>query len=194
MITKLDRPRLPLPEPLRGLETGSFAHTTIVDRLPSIGRAVLEENVFPAEATARLEFLVAELPSAGIRLLDDPGAPDEEAWNGYITPYLGMNWLEVPWFFAETYFYRRILEATGYFQPGGTFNVDPFNVQKRLVLEMAEPVLQSLADQLPGFLEMSAEEGQARQEALHRLILLNLWGNQADLSIWPVGDEGRPNH
>ena len=44
------------------------------------------------------------------------GAPDLDAWKNYVNPYLGQNWYQPPWFFTEHYFYRRILEATGYFQ------------------------------------------------------------------------------
>ena len=56
------RPRLPIPEPLRGSDPHSFARDTITERLPRIGRRVIEENAFAPEVVAQLEALIAELP------------------------------------------------------------------------------------------------------------------------------------
>jgi hypothetical protein len=42
-------------------------------------------------------------------------APDVAFWNRELAAYQGRTWLEVPWYFAEAYFYRRLLEAVRYF-------------------------------------------------------------------------------
>lgn len=168
-------PSLPPPPPLRGAERGSFAHDTVARRLPAIARRVPAENdLAPAAATAVAE-LVAELPDGPVRPLRDPGAPDLALWEAYVAPYAGQSWLAVPWFFAETYFYRRVLEATGYFQPGPGQGRDPYALQKGLGLAHAEPGA-GLAAPLP----------------LDAAIRGALWGNQADLSLWPAGEGGGP--
>lgn len=167
-------PSLPPPPPLRGAELGTFAHDTVVRRLPAIGRRVLEENDLTPKAARAVTALVDELPHGQVRPLQDNGAPDLAMWEGYLAPYLGQNWLEVPWFFAETYFYRRVLEATGYFQPGPGHLADPFALQKRLGLEQT-----GLGDEV-----------QRAALPLEEALLAALWGNQADMSVWPVGEGG----
>jgi hypothetical protein len=168
-------PSLPLPPPLRGADIGTFAHDTVVRRLPAIGRRVLDENDLRADAARAVAALVAELPEGPVRPLRDPGAPDLGLWDGYVAPHAAQSWLEVPWFFAETYFYRRVLEATGYFQPGPGQRADPFARQKGLGLEQTH-----LGD--GGAAPLPAEEA----------ILGALWGNQADLSLWPAGEGDSP--
>lgn len=162
------------PPPLRGSDPDSFARDTVVRRVPAIGRRVLAENDLAPAAARAVAALVAELPDAPIRPLEDDGAPDLALWDSYVAPLAGQTWLEVPWFFAETYFYRRLLEASGYFRPGSGHLADPFALQKRLGLEelARDPAL-------PG-----PTLGLA--EAIHGA----LWGNQVDLSLWPAG-EGR---
>jgi hypothetical protein len=161
----------PLPPPLRGSDPGSFARDTVVRRLPAIGRRVLLENALASMAARAVATLVDELPDTPVRPLRDRGAPDLALWDAYVAPVAGQSWLDVPWFFAETYFYRRLLEATGYFQPGPGHMAHPFALQKRLGLEEL-----GRAPTLPG-----PDLGLA--DALRGA----LWGNQADLSLWPAG-------
>jgi hypothetical protein len=181
-------PPLPLPEPLRGEEPGTFAENTVAVRLPEIGRRTLAENDFPPETAARVQALVDELPHGQVRLLRDEAAPDREAWAAYCAPYLGLSWLQAPWFFAETYFYRRLLEATGYFLPGTGQGADPFALQKQLGLETSAAVIDRLSADLEDRAAVlkSLPAGE-RAALLQDLFTTNLWGNQADLSLWPVG-------
>ncbi len=168
--------QLPIPPFLRGREVGSFAEDTVVRRLPEIILRVISENNFADPTNDRLRSLAADLPHGLIRLLEDEQAPDSADWQNALHPFLGQTWLELPLFAAEMYFYRRILEATGYFQPGPGFGMDPYQLQKGLGLAQAGPALaQALPQGLP------AQDGGLRQ-----LVLCSLWGNQADLSLWPV--------
>jgi uncharacterized protein with ATP-grasp and redox domains len=182
-------PRLPLPAPLKGTDYGSFAHHTVIKRMPDIARRVLVENDLPPDIAANVEALIADIPDALIRPLKDQDAPDRDGWQRAINPYLDHNWLEVPWFFAETYFYRRIVEATGYFQNGLGQARDPYIYQKRLGLESNIESISTLCKQLQERLQPGWHS-----EHFKRLLAIDLWGNQVDLSIWPAGEEGQPNH
>lgn len=186
-MTHSRRPSLPLPPPLRGAEVGSFAHQTVVRRLPRIVRRVLEENDYSPAVTARLQTLIDEIPEANIRLLRDTTAPDTAEWGNYVAPHLEHNWLQVPWFFAETYFYRRILEATGYFYVGPDERVDPFAPHKRQSMKASREAVGRLYHRLAA----RRKDGWG-QGALERLLEVALWGNQGDLSMWPDGAGEQP--
>jgi uncharacterized protein with ATP-grasp and redox domains len=99
----------------------------------------------------------------------------------------------VPWFFAEEYFYRRILEASGYFQPGLSWQIDPFASQKRKILQYSQEAILALGGTLDRALAADRQDRKAQRDSLYRLLLRSAWGNQGDLSIWSV-DEERPDH
>lgn len=186
-MTVSSRPALPLPPPLRGLERHTFTYTSIVERLPRIVRRVLEANDYSPAVSARLEALIAAIPDEPIRLLRDAAAPDTEEWVLYVSPYLDQNWLEAPWFFAETYFYRRVLEATGYFGRHEGDDHDPFAAQKVESLAAHRGEVQRQAARL------AQGHEDSRKEALRHWLMLSLCGNQGDLSMWPGGVEEQPD-
>lgn len=165
------------PPPLRGAEQGSWAHTSIVKRLPEIAERTLAQNSFSLAVRSRLETLIDEIPLGPVRPIQDPGAPDEEAWQRYVEPYEGSDWLQPPWFFVETYFYRRIVAACGYFQADSLSPPDPFRIEKSRGLEGTSEVAQSALQHVD----------------LSDLLLAALWGNQADLSLWPEGHSDWPD-
>jgi len=173
-----------LPAPICGNEPDTWAHDTIVRRLPEIARRVLVENSVSPRAETAIYTLIADIPDSRIRPLADGDAPDAADWTRYITPHRKHNWLDVPWYFAEAYFYRRILEATGYFGPGNGQQVDPFALQKRRGLETTRSAIHALSAALARWLKPDFPA----QEALVRLLTIALWGNRADLSLWPAGE------
>jgi uncharacterized protein with ATP-grasp and redox domains len=185
---------LPIPAPLRGAEIGSFAHHTIVVRLPAIARRVLAENDFPPAVVDRLETLIQEIPGGLIRSLRDSSAPDAADWRRYVAPYQAQNWLQVPWFLAEVYFYRRILEATGYFQPGHSRGIDPFLYQKQQGLDTSLARIRALASEVNEWFAQGERQGGRNSQMLARLLSVALWGNQADLSLWPADKGDQPDH
>ncbi len=202
-------PKTPIPESLRGTETGTFTHRSIAERLPETGRRILSENNFsltensfsPAEnnfppvVATQLEALIAGIPGDKIQPLAGAGAPDAGDWTGYIAPYLDQNWLEVPWFFAETYFYRRVLDITGYFELETLgSSQDPFLYQKRQGLETSREAIRGLCRQLNSFLKPNPQLSGDWSVALTALLAIDLWGNQADLSLWPAGNGDKPDH
>jgi uncharacterized protein with ATP-grasp and redox domains len=188
-MTNPFRPNLPVPPPLRGAQYGSFAYQTIVERVPRIGRRVLEENEFAPAVRQRLEQLLDEIPYARIRILRDTIAPDTPQWIEYVSPYLNQNWLQVPWFFAENYFYRRILEATEYFSNGAGAGDDPFGPHKEQSLQASWPRIVELAQRLQGWQANGWQDVTAAE-----IFSLALWGNQGDLSMWPEGADEIPDH
>jgi hypothetical protein len=189
MQRSTDGPRAPLPAPLRGIEENTWTHTSVARRLPNTARRVIQENDYPPSINHQLETLAEEIPNSPIRLLTDANAPDTADWAGYVAPHQGQNWLEVPWFFAEYYFYRRILEATQYFQTGEEPPLDPFAYQKEQGLITVRETIQALGARQDELLR----ENSWSREALSELLAAALWGNQADLSLWPA-DEGENPH
>lgn len=167
-----------LPEPLRGSDMGTFTERTLWERIPAIARRVVAENEFAPEIQARLLALADEIPLGKIRPFSpsDPAVapPDFADWQAYTVPYLGETWLTVPWFFAETYFFRRVLEATDYFANG----IDPYAYQKRRGLEAA----------------LASWHKRPFPTTLPDLLLFDLWGNQMDMGLWSVDDAARPEH
>lgn len=178
-----DLPEHPIPEPLRGNERGTWANSTILKRLPDIARGVLRDNELDPTSVTRIESLIEEIPYGLIRALNDPGAPDVLEWNRSLQPYIGQNWLDAPWFVVETYFYRRIIESIDYFNSeGDASSIDPFKKQKQKGLTVAQESMQSHCP-----LDMYAGSKIEWSEAsFNELLLLDLWGNRADLSLWPV--------
>jgi hypothetical protein len=172
-----------LPPAIRTSDPGSFARYTLTERLPGILRETAALNDFPDEIQRALEDLHAELIGGVVREVREE-APDRGFWNAVSAPHLGRSWLDVPWYWGEAYFYRRLLEATGYFQPGPWRSVDPFGPKKatELTPEAAPDAARALLDLLP-------EEPKARFEML---VHASLWGNRSDLSYEVAARLGRP--
>jgi uncharacterized protein with ATP-grasp and redox domains len=162
-----------LPPLILTSEAGSFAHNTLKMRVPAILRETLEQTSFPSDVRAALQELHAELVGGTIRGLHED-APDVAFWNEVSAPHLGRSWLDVPWYWAEAYFYRRVLEATGYFRPGIEQGRDPYLPKKRSewMPEAAPRRVDALLAGLPD------DETNCFEQLLHA----SLWGNRTDLS------------
>ncbi len=162
-----------LPALLLTSETGSFAHNTLKVRVPAILRDMIAANDFPTDVLENLEALYAELTGGVIRPLEEAAA-DVTEWNRLSGEQLGHSWLDAPWYWAEAYFYRRVLEATGYFQPGPMQGFDPFGSTKRRewAPDAAPAAVESVLANL-------TEDSRAQFE---QLLHASLWGNRTDLS------------
>lgn len=174
-----------LPAPLRGNEPGTFTQHSVAIRLPEIANRVLEENELDAAARSALTELIREIDSGVITPLGGHG-PAPSDWASYVEPNLGESWLDVPWFFAEYYFYRRILNDVGYWDTG----IDPYRTQKRLGLDQAiEPARVTIAA-----VDAAYAQWVSTDVLLIQLTDAALWGNQVDLSLWPAthGERAAP--
>ena len=162
-----------LPPPITTSEPGSFAQRTFQVRIPHIVEETIALNPFPDSVRSALEALRAEILGGHIRALHE-AAPDKAFWDQVSRPYLGHTWLDVPWYWAETFFYRRLLEATHYFQPGDWHHFDPFAAKKQTewAPEAAPRSLNTVLEELP------SEPG----ERFEKLFYTSLWGNRTDLS------------
>jgi len=169
-----------LPTPLMTSEPGSFAQQTITTGKPRNIEAALQDNAYPPEIVAALQALHHELATEPIHP-PDPTAPDADFWQAQWACYQGRTWLEVPWYFAEAYFYRRLLETVDYFRPGPWQGRDPFAAQKEQMLE------ESIG---PFAAALAALHGRDDEETAAALIYGSLWGNRADLSNWGMGLSG----
>jgi uncharacterized protein with ATP-grasp and redox domains len=102
-------------------------------------------------------------------------AHDRAAWQEWAAPYLGRAWLDVPFLWSESYFYRLLLEATGYFGSGPWARIDPFAPQKTAELDTPD-----LARDLGDLGRLVTAPDQA---GLSAALTASLWGNRADLGF-----------
>lgn len=162
-----------LPPPLLTSESGSFAYNTLEVRIPRIVADTIESNSFPADIRAALEDLRAEIVRGCIQPLREE-TPDRAFWNTVSREWLGRAWREVPWYWAEAFFYRRALEATRYFQPGAWHEFDPYAVKKASELQphVAPQLVNATLRDLP----------EEAEECFEVLLYSSLWGNRTDLS------------
>ncbi|MEB3341504.1 damage-control phosphatase ARMT1 family protein [Okeania sp.] len=202
-MNKFETSDLLLPLPVMPSVENTFAHYTITSRLPGVIEQIFQDNDFPPVIVQELESLAEEIFAGWVRPLIDDQAPDLVAWNSsYIKPFEGKSWFDVPFYFAETYFFRRLLEATNYFVPGIWQGVDPFGYQKRSSLEKSMNAIRGISvrasireqdsltvTQQYYFHALSKPENY--QTCITTLLQTALWGNQVDLSLWSArgGDD-----
>ncbi|GAA0916141.1 damage-control phosphatase ARMT1 family protein [Virgisporangium aurantiacum] len=125
-------------EPILSNVPGSLAWHVWHERHPVLFARIKEAHPFPPEIHTALDGLLAET----------------------LTP----PWLDAPFLSAESTFYRRLLDAIGYFSPGPWAGFDLFAFLKDA--DLASAPLHDLPELTP---------------AEH--LIASLWGNQADLGF-----------
>lgn len=153
---------------------GSFPWSVFHERHPKLVRQVLDALPYEPAQRVALERLLAE-STAGVLEPLAQGTHDAARWREWGRGLWGRPWGEVPFLWAESYFYRRLLDATGYFAPGAWQGVDPFGPFKS-----AELAGSAVDDELAALGRLRALPQAARAQAL---LLSALWGNRADLSF-----------
>lgn len=177
----MTRPHIPpsrvdaatLPPLLSTRESNSFARFTFEVRDPRILQDLETAPYLSPDLKNAFKKFRAEVLQGVIQPLRED-APDIEFWQEISRAYIGHSWFDVPWYWAESYFYRRILEIVGYFQIGAWHERDPFAPLKNAELQpdVAPKRLSALLQALP-------DEPVLRFELL---LYAALWGNRVDLS------------
>jgi len=151
-------------------------------RKPQIIEKVISDNDYPPVIVERLIHFKEEIANGTVQPLTED-ATDVEEWNTVWLRFKGRTWLELPWYFAEAYFYRRLLEATGYFQPGPIKGCDPFSAPKKEQIAESITRLSLVADAISDIKD--------HQLCFENLLHASLWGNRVDLSNLTITDEVR---
>ncbi|AVZ71286.1 hypothetical protein SLUN_02605 [Streptomyces lunaelactis] len=154
---------------------GSFAWGVLHDRHPALVERVRRATPYPAEQQHALHALLRETAEGGVIEALDDTEPDAAEWRRWAGGHIGCRWADVPFLWAESYFYRKLLAALGYFAPGPWRGIDPFAPFKRAEL-MGATVDSELAA-LDGIPRLPA----AQQDTT--LLHASLWGNRADLGF-----------
>lgn len=162
------------PPELLNNDPGGFAWGVWHDRNPRLIAQIRDANPFGPAQRQALDELQQEISSGVMRPLGSH-ARDRETWSTWGARYFGKPWLEAPFLWSESYFYRRVLDATGFFGPGPWRWVDPFEYLKTAELE--DPGLEGDLAALDDLQRLPrTEQGAAK-------LLASLWGNRADLGF-----------
>ncbi|MFF3406182.1 damage-control phosphatase ARMT1 family protein [Streptomyces sp. NPDC002742] len=161
---------------------GSFPWSVLAQRHPALIEKVRDAFPYGPEQRHALDVLLRNCAEGVLEPLPAPAADrgQWDAWGG--REYYGRSWFDVPFLWSESYFYRRLLEAVGYFAPGPWQGIDPFRPFKLAELDTPE------ADE-----ELAALDGLARrpvEEQEEALLRGSLWGNRADLGFRLARAEG----
>ncbi|MGW5382262.1 damage-control phosphatase ARMT1 family protein [Nocardia sp. NPDC003963] len=153
-------------------EPESFPWTVLTRRHPAIIGQVAAAHPYPPEIRHRLDELRAQITGT-VQPLPE-GSAGKTQWDRWGREMYGRRWLDIPFLWAESYFYHLLLDAVGYFGPGPWQGIDLFT---RKQAELADPALSAELSLVP---ENAADSLRQRTTAL---IHAALWGNRADLGF-----------
>jgi len=161
---------------------GSFPWSVLAERHPALIRKVRDAFPYGPEQHRALDALLKNVTEGVIEPLG-AGAADREQWDAWGAPeHVGRSWFDVPFLWAESYFYRQLLEAVGYFIPGPWRGIDPFRPFKLAELDTPEA-----DEELVALDELARQPVEDQEEAL---LHGSLWGNRADLGFRLSASEG----
>ncbi|WP_069812341.1 damage-control phosphatase ARMT1 family protein [Streptomyces sp. TP-A0874] len=152
-------------------------------RHPPLVRRIEERFPYGPEHRAALEQLLDETLNGRIEPLPS-SARGAGLWNGrWDRGHYGERWADAPFLWAESYFYRRLQEATGYFAADGPWRgIDFFAPAKR-----AELSGDAVGGELAVLDSLCARPADARTDAL---LSGSVWGNRADLGFQITAGDG----
>ncbi|WPB95432.1 damage-control phosphatase ARMT1 family protein [Streptomyces malaysiensis] len=159
---------------IRSDEPGSFSRSVLAERHPALIEKVCDAFPYGPGQHRALDALRDNAAEGTIAPLP-PTAYDHDRWAVWGREHFGRSWFDVPFLWAESYFYRRLLEAVGYFADGPWRGVDPFRPFKQA--ELHTPETEAELATLDDILCESAGEQAAA------LVHGSLWGNRADLGF-----------
>ncbi|WP_037671686.1 damage-control phosphatase ARMT1 family protein [Streptomyces griseus] len=168
-------PETPSAPVILGDQPGSFPHAVLAERHPAIVRQVRDAFPYGPEQHRALDALLESCAKGVIEPLP-ADAHDARLWRDWgVGERTGRSWFDVPWLWSESYFYRRLLEAVGYFGPGAWQGIDPFRPSKLAELDARETDEELTA--------LDDLEGRPAGERAAALLHGSLWGNRADLGF-----------
>ena len=199
------------PPPISTGDPDSFAYRTIYLRKPLIINQVIENNTLTDTEIRNLINFKNDIRRGVITDPFTSGNPQGDCpetsplldrgeintWKTEIKKYSGKSWFEIPWYFAEAYFYLRLLITYGYYSPKShNYMKDPFEPLKKKELHAETGVIDILKGILDivGDMENSNEHSSGktnRGEILKTLILFSLWGNRIDLSNYHIAQKSK---
>lgn len=164
-----------LPPPIFIRPQGSFPWDIFHRRHPILIENLIAALPYGPDQIGALRALLDESRTGAVNPL--PGsAPDACRWLGeWDRGHYGKPWMDAPFLWAESYFFRRILDATGYFAPVGSAwsGVDPYEPMKDA--ELSDPGLEA------AFSWYGALEGRPPAIRFAALTEAAVLGNRADL-------------
>ncbi len=128
-----------LPPELLNNDPQGFAWGVWHDRTPKLVTQIRDANPYGPGQRRALDALLEEISSGVMRPLG-PYAHDHEIWASWGADYFGKSWLDTPFLWSESYFYRRLLDAIRFFEPGPWRWFDPFEYLK--TAELRDPALE----------------------------------------------------
>lgn len=168
-------PFAPAPPVILGNEPGSFPRSVLAERHPAIIQQVRDAFPYGPEQHRALDALLKNC-TEGVIEPPPADAPDAERWAAWgAGASAGRSWFDVPWLWSESYFYRQLLDAVGYFGPGAWQGIDPFRPFKLAELDAPETDEELAA--------LDALEAESAEERAQALLHGSLWGNRADLGF-----------
>lgn len=162
------------PPPILAGTPASFARAVFHERHPTLIERMLDALPYDPAQRAALHDLLEESTSGVMRPLTEDTA-DRDRWLDLGAAYYGEPWDRAPFLWAESFFYRRLLEATGYHRPGPWQGIDPFAPFKSAELHGA-----TVAGQIDTLDRLGELDPRVRRD---QLLLACLWGNRADLGF-----------
>jgi hypothetical protein len=160
--------------PITGHAPSSFAHGVICQRHPAIIEQIVSDTPCTSPQVEKLRRLADESRSGVIEGLET-SEPDRDYWTRSAQGFIGKRWTDVPFLWAEAFFYRRLLESIDYFGDGPWRGLDPFQPMKER--ELMGPAVAAFLDETRSIFEMNDRQ---QFEVLIRSALL---GNRADLGF-----------
>ena len=161
----------------------SFSWGVLHQRHPALIEQVRDSHPYPPDCQRALNQLLREITEGPVERLPED-APDAAQWDAWGRDRIGRPWPDVPFLWAECYFYRKLLEAVGYFRPGAWQGIDPFAPQK--LAELSDPSLEAELAALDDLTDLTPAEVSAA------LVRAAVWGNRADLGF-RLSDPGSPH-
>ncbi|MFJ2176964.1 damage-control phosphatase ARMT1 family protein [Streptomyces sp. NPDC087851] len=164
-----------------GNEPGSFARSVLATRHPALIQQVRDAFPYGPAQHEALDALLREITDGVMEPLP-ADAHDLDRWRSWgYDEHVGRSWFDAPFLWSESYFYRRLLGAVGYFAPGPWQGVDPFAPFKQA--ELRTGAVDDELTALDGLATLADGPGRYDEDQAYALLLASLWGNRADLGF-----------